>query len=689
MSEGKCQMDGACPKGALPKRLILCAVALVGAAIGLKADPASRQRSYPLAFAEELAAAPPALERYLRVHADGALAGVPREMDLLGRAHRDMAGDPERASAWFLLAAEKGDPDGQFETAKRALQGPSPDWARAVGLLRASSAGGDMRARHALSRLLFKGQGVAKDEAEAARLLASAAESGDDDARIEWGARLSIGEGVPKDPDAALRQVRRAAENGKPAAWTLLALVLLDLPESPEDPNRTEGASGSRREEAIRWLKKASDAGDADAAVKLAKLAAKDGAESFALFAAAASKGNREAIEELGRRLASEDAAARAQAKAWFEAETGRSNAEAAARYGSWLMSGGEGEDGIARGVSLEELAADKGVGLGLLLYAAALEDGIGGLREDRARAVRLYAKAADQGYSMAAFRLAAAIREGWAPPGIDSALERRLLEASAEDGISKAAVRLALLYDRGEGGARSTSEARRWLDKAEALEPEQDEVVQARCRLALTAPRAEASPKDALEICVDASKDDPDSDAKDLREALRTVPPEALASFSSLESALRTLAPSDPKAARAYALAKAQGWSGVEKDEAGAFGLWRRAAGEGDVSSKMFLAAAKASGVKVDGSVLVAKDVKAALEEFQALVESGCEEAKGYAGVLLLLRAASAEDVERGRGLVEEALIREGRKDAERTAEWLSRTPGAASRVAAAFRPY
>ena len=98
--------------------------------------------------------------------------------------------DHAKAARWYRMAAERGNPDAQYN----------------------------------LGYMYEHGEGVLQDFSEAARWYRLAAEQGDNDAQTNLGYMYDHGDGVPQDYAEALRWYRLAAEQGNYGAQNGLGL---------------------------------------------------------------------------------------------------------------------------------------------------------------------------------------------------------------------------------------------------------------------------------------------------------------------------------------------------------------------------------------------------------------------------------------------------------------------------------
>lgn len=133
--------------------------------------------------------------------------------------------DTTRALPWHRLAAERGEPVGQYNYATSLLDGAGTqaDPAAARQWYLRSALQGRASSFVALGDLYASGNGVATDTARAAGLYAAAARLGDARGQYRHALALELGDGVAQDREAARAWYERAAAQGVAEATVALA----------------------------------------------------------------------------------------------------------------------------------------------------------------------------------------------------------------------------------------------------------------------------------------------------------------------------------------------------------------------------------------------------------------------------------------------------------------------------------
>ncbi len=183
-------------------------------------------------------------------------------MTLIAELYRDGLGvkkDPVEAARWYKLAADRGDPQAQFQLAAAALRGEGlpenkalaksllekaaaqghagalynlgimaidaeiQDFRTAANYFRKAAEGGNMDGAYSLAVLYREGRGVPRDVREAAKWLRRAADDHIAAAEVELAIMTFNGEGLAKDEAAAAKLFLRAAVRNNPVAMNRLA----------------------------------------------------------------------------------------------------------------------------------------------------------------------------------------------------------------------------------------------------------------------------------------------------------------------------------------------------------------------------------------------------------------------------------------------------------------------------------
>jgi TPR repeat protein len=201
---------------------------------------------------------PKDLERAAFWFRQAAEQGDARGMCLLGNLC-----EPTEGLAWYLRAAEAGDPGGAFNLGLALLRGATAERdpkAAAPWLAQAANAGNPVAAC-VLGELLAEGDGLPQDTAAAAHYFAMAAQLGHPEAQYHLGYCYFEGQGVEPDMAAAARWFSASAEQGYAPAQYSIGVLYYQGDGVPEDLS-----------EAVRWFRLAAGQGDPRAAHNLKAL---------------------------------------------------------------------------------------------------------------------------------------------------------------------------------------------------------------------------------------------------------------------------------------------------------------------------------------------------------------------------------------------------------------------------------
>lgn len=133
--------------------------------------------------------------------------------------------DGTQAAAWFQMAANANDPDGQTCLAECYLRGigVKKDLDGGIKILRQTAAAGYPRAQNFLGYCLDHGIGVPRDDAQAFQLFSDAHNLGFADAAANLGVLYMNGDGVERDPKKAFDLFTEGAQNGSAFSMAQLA----------------------------------------------------------------------------------------------------------------------------------------------------------------------------------------------------------------------------------------------------------------------------------------------------------------------------------------------------------------------------------------------------------------------------------------------------------------------------------
>lgn len=230
-------------------------------------------------------------EEMSRYHAEKALAlGENKAYGILGYQAQYGLGvgiDIDKASEYYRLAAEAGDPNATRNLAFLMLNGDE-GLQRALALLQKAAQSGDPWAAQELGRRYQHGDGVAASLSRAFDFYRQAADWGLEDSGYYVGWALENGEGVDKDIEDAIPYYRRAAAQQHIDAQVALGRLYWNgegveksvassirwFREAAEQGSvfamswlghALSSSSGEQRDDvkAVEWFKKAAEAGDA------------------------------------------------------------------------------------------------------------------------------------------------------------------------------------------------------------------------------------------------------------------------------------------------------------------------------------------------------------------------------------------------------------------------------------------
>lgn len=307
--------------------------------------------------------------------------------------------DAAEAATWHRLAAQRGDPAGQFNYAT-ALQnglGVETDRAEARAWYLRSALQGYAASYGALGDIHALGLGVDVDAARAAVFYAAGAQRGHARSQHAYAGALRLGDGVAKDVAGALRWYEKAAAQGFADAEVVLALIQIDGEEIPRAV-----AAGVERLEAC------AQRGAVACIVALADLYSSGPAElrdlprAFVLYEAAAEGNDAHALRALGWHYEhGQGVAADTQRAYGYYARcadlTGDDAGDCIDNLGRAYQNGlGTARD-PARAAAMFRRAHERGSALGTCDLGEAVRDGFG-VAADAAAAAELFATAARAG---------------------------------------------------------------------------------------------------------------------------------------------------------------------------------------------------------------------------------------------------------------------------------------------------
>jgi TPR repeat protein len=135
------------------------------------------------------------------------------------------------AAGWAGLAANKGQPLGQFILGALYDSGIKPDPRMAFRWMSAAALNGNVKAMHNVAVALVKGSGIEKNPGEAANWFNKAASMGYRDSAFDLAVLYERGEGVPQSTRRALYWYDKAAAAGDRESAQRSSLLRFGVPE--------------------------------------------------------------------------------------------------------------------------------------------------------------------------------------------------------------------------------------------------------------------------------------------------------------------------------------------------------------------------------------------------------------------------------------------------------------------------
>lgn len=185
----------------------------------------------------------------VRVIAGGAIMGAALIFELVLEHRAPPADEGRTVARRTRKAAERGDPDAQFNLGVLYDNGRfvPRDYAEAVKWYRKASDKGVVAAQFNLALMYREGHGVDRNDSEAVKWYRKAAENGSAAAQFNLSLMYDKGDGIEQDYDAAAKWCRLAAEQGHRDAQYNLGQMYRHGQGVPRD-----------MDEAVNWLRKAS-----------------------------------------------------------------------------------------------------------------------------------------------------------------------------------------------------------------------------------------------------------------------------------------------------------------------------------------------------------------------------------------------------------------------------------------------
>lgn len=238
-------------------------------------------------------------------------------------------------------------------------------------------------------------------------------------------------------------------------------------PQAPAGPGKPAATITQRGETALERLRRGAAAGEGESQFELAKLyyfgtgLAKDNAEAFKLFLAAAEGGHMKSQFNVGLMYLKGEGTGRSdsEAEAWFKKAAGQGDVDAMLKVSSLYIAKNRPDDAV---FWLEKAAA-AGAAQANMLLASVYE-----ARKDYAKAFSYYREADDKGIAGAAVNIGMLYWEG--RMGKDGAAEAvKWFSKAADAGNAVASYNLGVAYRDGRGVPRNREEALRLFKRSAA----------------------------------------------------------------------------------------------------------------------------------------------------------------------------------------------------------------------------
>ena len=281
----------------------------------------------------------------------------------------------EAAKPHFLIAAERGDANAQFDLALRYADGDGveQDQSKAVHWYQKAAEQGHAKAQFNLAVRYENGNGVERDQTKAVCWYLKAAQQGHSGAQFNLALCYKDGDGVQEDQWKASHWFHMAAEQGYAVAQFNLAV-------------RYEEGRGIHQDQskAIRWYRTAAHHGYANAQNNLA------------------------ICYEQGRGVKQDQR----EAVHWYRAAAEQGYASAQFNLALCYINGDGVEPNMPEAIHWYIKAAEQGHTTAQFNLAVRYENG-NGVEKNQSEAVRWYCAAAEQGYANAQYNLSICYRDG------------------------------------------------------------------------------------------------------------------------------------------------------------------------------------------------------------------------------------------------------------------------------------
>lgn len=164
--------------------------------------------------------------------------------------------DYEKASYYFKIAADQGNPDAMYNYGRMLLRGKGvvSNKEEACYYFQMAAERGNVKAMNNYGMMLFNGEGVQSNKVKASHYFKKAADRGNVKAMHNYGMMLCKGKGIQENKREASRYIKMAADQGDANAMASYAMML----------SNGEGVRMNKKE-AGQYYKMAADKGNVNA----------------------------------------------------------------------------------------------------------------------------------------------------------------------------------------------------------------------------------------------------------------------------------------------------------------------------------------------------------------------------------------------------------------------------------------
>jgi TPR repeat protein len=362
----------------------------------------------------------------------------------------------------WIKAADAGNAQAEYYLGVMASEEQKPDHKAAFEWFEKASAQGHPKAMYNLALAYERGLGVKRDRAKAMELLRKTSASGDIDAQYMLGLLLldEAGNANASMRSEAISWLSKAAGSGNPRAQFLLGSGYAD---------GTFGQVDSQL--ARQWLAKAITSGVIEALrpyVALSKDNTGDHSKPVEALLKQAEQGDAMAQHEYAARLIAGEGIKKdfANGVVWLRKSAQQGYLDA--QYDLGILLSRSDDPDYSGALQWLRKAASKGHARAAYAIGQIYADGLG-VDKDEQEAVRWYRQAAEAGLPSAEYAMGYALSEG---AGIqkDDPMALDWFRKAANHGHAEAAFRISTMYANGEGVSEDKNEKRRWECRAAVL---------------------------------------------------------------------------------------------------------------------------------------------------------------------------------------------------------------------------